>query len=65
MTSFAFIFGVVPLAYATGSGAELRQALGTSVMYGMMGVTLFGLVITPVAFYVIKRLTTKKVKAIQ
>uniref|UniRef100_UPI00356B4850 efflux RND transporter permease subunit n=1 Tax=Sneathiella sp. TaxID=1964365 RepID=UPI00356B4850 len=51
MTSFAFILGVVPLAIATGAGAEMRQALGTSVFFGMLGVTLFGLVFTPV-FYV-------------
>ena len=54
MTSFAFIFGVTPLAWATGAGSELRQALGTAVFSGMIGVTLFGLVFTP-AFYVIAR----------
>ena len=54
MTSFAFIFGVTPLAWATGAGSELRQALGTTVFSGMIGVTLFGLVFTP-AFYVIAR----------
>jgi multidrug efflux pump subunit AcrB len=54
MTSLAFIFGVVPLAWATGAGAELRQALGTPVFAGMIGVTAFGLVFTPV-FYVICR----------
>jgi HAE1 family hydrophobic/amphiphilic exporter-1 len=51
MTSFAFILGVVPLAIASGAGAEMRQALGTSVFFGMLGVTLFGLIFTPV-FYV-------------
>jgi hydrophobe/amphiphile efflux-1 (HAE1) family protein len=51
MTSFAFILGVVPLVVATGAGAELRQALGTAVFFGMLGVTLFGLLFTPV-FYV-------------
>ncbi|PTQ09983.1 hydrophobe/amphiphile efflux-1 family RND transporter [Sphingomonas oleivorans] len=51
MTSFAFILGVVPLVIATGAGAELRQALGTAVFFGMIGVTFFGLVFTPV-FYV-------------
>jgi HAE1 family hydrophobic/amphiphilic exporter-1 len=51
MTSFAFIFGMVPLVIATGAGAEMRQALGTSVFFGMLGVTLFGLIFTPV-FYV-------------
>jgi HAE1 family hydrophobic/amphiphilic exporter-1 len=54
MTSFAFILGVVPLVIATGAGAEMRQALGTAVFSGMLGVTLFGLLFTPV-FYVVCR----------
>ena len=54
MTSFAFIFGVVPLMLATGPGQEMRQALGTAVFFGMLGVTLFGLLFTPV-FYVLVR----------
>jgi HAE1 family hydrophobic/amphiphilic exporter-1 len=54
MTSFAFILGVVPLAIATGAGAEMRQALGTAVFFGMLGVTFFGLIFTPV-FYVLVR----------
>jgi multidrug efflux pump subunit AcrB len=54
MTSFAFIFGVLPLAIATGAAAEMRQALGTAVFFGMIGVTFFGLIFTPV-FYVIAR----------
>jgi len=54
MTSLAFIFGVVPLVWATGAGAELRQALGTTVFSGMIGVTVFGLLFTP-TFYVISR----------
>lgn len=54
MTSFAFILGVLPLLRAQGAGAEMRQALGTSVFYGMIGVTLFGLLLTPV-FYVLTR----------
>jgi hydrophobe/amphiphile efflux-1 (HAE1) family protein len=54
MTSFAFILGVVPLVLATGAGAEMRQALGTAVFFGMLGVTLFGLLFTPV-FYVLVR----------
>ena len=54
MTSLAFILGVVPLVFATGAGAEMRQALGTSVFYGMIGVTIFGLIFTPV-FYVVCR----------
>jgi multidrug efflux pump subunit AcrB len=52
MTSFAFILGVTPLVWAIGAGAELRQALGTAVFFGMIGVTAFGLIFTPV-FYVI------------
>ena len=54
MTSLAFIFGVTPLVWAIGAGAELRQTLGTAVMSGMIGVTAFGLIFTP-AFYVICR----------
>lgn len=54
MTSFAFIFGVLPLMLATGPGAEMRQSLGTAVVSGMLGVTFFGLIFTPV-FYVICR----------
>jgi hydrophobe/amphiphile efflux-1 (HAE1) family protein len=54
MTSLAFIFGVVPLVWAIGAGAELRQALGTAVFAGMIGVTVFGLIFTPV-FYVLCR----------
>ncbi len=54
MTSLAFILGVVPLVWAIGAGAELRQALGTAVFAGMIGVTFFGLIFTPV-FYVVCR----------
>jgi hydrophobe/amphiphile efflux-1 (HAE1) family protein len=54
MTSFAFILGSVPLVIATGAGAELRQALGTAVCFGMLGVTGFGLIFTP-TFYVVCR----------
>ncbi len=54
MTSLAFIMGVVPLVLATGAGAEMRQSLGTAVFAGMIGVTLFGLIFTPV-FYVLCR----------
>jgi multidrug efflux pump subunit AcrB len=54
MTSFAFILGAVPLLVATGAGAELRQALGTAVFFGMVGVTGFGLLYTP-TFYVVCR----------
>ena len=54
MTSFAFILGAVPLLIAQGAGAELRQALGTAVFFGMIGVTGFGLLFTP-TFYVVCR----------
>jgi HAE1 family hydrophobic/amphiphilic exporter-1 len=60
MTSLAFILGVVPLVIATGAGAELRQALGTAVFFGMIGATAFGLFLTPV-FYVVIRLVTQLV----
>jgi hydrophobe/amphiphile efflux-1 (HAE1) family protein len=54
MTSFAFIFGVVPLVVATGAGAEMRRSLGLAVFSGMLGVTLFGIFLTPVFFYVLQ-----------
>jgi multidrug efflux pump subunit AcrB len=59
MTAFAFILGVVPLVVATGPGAEMRQALGTAVFFGMIGATAFGLFLTPV-FYVVIRLVTQR-----
>ena len=55
MTSFAFILGVAPLAFSSGSGSELRQPLGTAVMFGMFGVTVMGLAFTPVFFYIMRR----------
>jgi multidrug efflux pump len=54
MTSFAFIMGVMPLALSTGAGAEMRHAMGVAVFSGMLGVTFFGLFLTPV-FYVLAR----------
>src|SRR5688572_2546995 len=54
MTSFAFIFGVIPLVIAEGAGSEMRQSLGTAVFAGMLGVTIFGLLFTP-TFYVVVR----------
>jgi Cu/Ag efflux pump CusA len=54
MTSFAFILGVVPLVISRGAGAEMRQALGIAVFAGMLGVTLFGIFLTPVFYYVIQ-----------
>jgi multidrug efflux pump subunit AcrB len=54
MTAFSFVLGVIPLLVATGAGAEMRRALGTTVFAGMLGVTLLGLFLTPV-FYVVLR----------
>jgi multidrug efflux pump len=68
MTSFAFIMGVVPLVFTSGAGAEMRHAMGIAVFFGMLGVTLFGLFLTP-AFYVALRgaekalLVTRKAKS--
>jgi multidrug efflux pump subunit AcrB len=59
MTSLAFIFGVMPLVWAIGAGAELRQTLGTAVFAGMIGVTAFGLLFTPI-FYVVCRWIAEK-----
>ena len=56
MTSLAFILGVVPLVIAAGAGAEMRQSLGTAVFYGMVGVTLFGLIFTPIFYMLARRL---------
>ncbi|WP_426287998.1 efflux RND transporter permease subunit [Sphingomonas sp. PSPC2-2] len=61
MTSFAFILGAVPLVIAKGAGAELRQALGTAVFFGMIGVTGFGLLFTP-TFYVVARALAKRLE---
>ena len=61
MTSFAFIFGVIPLAIASGPGQEMRQALGTAVSFGMLGVTIFGLIFTPI-FYVLSRRISEKAR---
>ena len=65
MTSLAFVMGVVPLAIASGAGAEMRQAMGIAVLAGMLGVTLFGLALTPIAYYVIRRWNTRKVAAVR
>jgi multidrug efflux pump len=56
MTSFAFILGVVPLAIAQGAGAEMRRTLGIAVFSGMLGVTIFGVFLTPVFYFVLERL---------
>ncbi len=59
MTSFAFILGVFPLVIAHGAGAEMRQTLGMAVFAGMIGVTLFGIFLTPVFYYVVRGLAQK------
>jgi multidrug efflux pump subunit AcrB len=65
MTSFAFILGVVPLVIAAGAGAEMRKALGVAVFSGMLGVTLFGIFLTPVFYYVLRRLDERRALAVQ
>ena len=60
MTSFAFIMGVYPLAVSTGAGSEMRRAMGVAVFAGMLGVTLFGLALTPVFYWTIRKLTGAK-----
>jgi multidrug efflux pump len=60
MTSFSFIFGVIPLVMASGAGGEMRRALGTAVFSGMLGVTFFGIFLTPVFYNAIRRVTEGK-----
>ncbi len=64
MTSMAFILGVLPLVNATGAGAEMRQSLGTAVFYGMIGVTLFGLIFTPVFYVLVRAISARTAKPI-
>jgi multidrug efflux pump len=64
MTSFAFILGVVPLVISEGAGAEMRRTLGTAVFSGMLGVTLFGIFLTPVFYYVIQWVIDKRAEAV-
>ncbi|WP_026972787.1 efflux RND transporter permease subunit [Aliagarivorans marinus] len=59
MTSIAFIMGVVPMVYSSGAGAEMRQAMGVAVFAGMIGVTFFGLLLTPLFYYVLARKKAK------
>lgn len=63
MTAFSFILGVIPLLIATGAGAEMRQALGTAVFSGMLGVTIFGLFLTPVFYVVLRKLAKQSLPA--
>jgi len=60
MTSFAFIMGVLPLVFSSGAGAEMRHAMGVAVFSGMLGVTFFGLVLTPVFYVVISHLVERR-----
>src|SRR2546423_2121517 len=60
MTSFAFIMGVVPLVIASGAGAEMRHVMGVAVFSGMLGVTFFGLVFTPLFYVLIRGLVDRK-----
>jgi multidrug efflux pump subunit AcrB len=60
MTSFAFILGVFPLVVSAGAGAEMRQSLGTAVFFGMLGVTVFGLLFTPALYTLVQKLSNKK-----
>ena len=57
MTSMAFVMGVLPLVLSTGAGAEMRQAMGVAVFAGMIGVTVFGLFLTPLFYVGMRRLT--------
>jgi multidrug efflux pump subunit AcrB len=63
MTSLAFILGVLPLVMSEGAGSEMRQAVGSAVFFGMIGVTLFGLLFTPVFYVLIRRLAGGERKA--
>ncbi len=65
MTSFAFILGVAPLAVATGAGSEMRRSLGTAVFFGMLGVTVFGLIFTPVFYTVVRRVGVRRSRRVR
>jgi multidrug efflux pump len=65
MTSLAFIMGVVPLVLSEGAGAEMRHAMGVAVFSGMLGVTLFGLLLTPLFYLLARRLGWRRTPAIR
>jgi HAE1 family hydrophobic/amphiphilic exporter-1 len=65
MTSFAFVFGVFPLVIATGAGAASRQALGTAVVGGMLGVTILGIFFTPVLWVLLQKLRPARRTAVE
>lgn len=60
MTAFSFILGTLPLVIATGAGSEMRRALGTAVFSGMLGVTIFGLFLTPIFYVVLRRFSPQQ-----
>ena len=60
MTSLAFVMGVLPLVLSTGAGAEMRSAMGVAVFAGMLGVTFFGLFLTPVFYVALRKLSGRK-----
>ena len=62
MTSIAFIMGVVPLVLSTGAGSEMRHAMGIAVFFGMLGVTLFGLMLTPVFYVLLRKLARTRAR---
>jgi multidrug efflux pump len=64
MTSFAFIMGVIPLVLSSGAGAEIRKAMGVAVFAGMLGVTVFGLVLTPAFYVLVRRLSARRAPAV-
>jgi multidrug efflux pump len=63
MTSLAFIMGVVPLVTSSGAGSEMRRAMGVAVFSGMLGVTLFGLLLTPVFYVALRKLSRRRQRA--
>jgi hydrophobe/amphiphile efflux-1 (HAE1) family protein len=65
MTSFAFILGVLPLVVSTGSGSEMRQAVGVAVFFGMLGVTLFGLIFTPIFYMIVRNLADRSHRKVE
>ena len=65
MTSIAFIAGVTPLVVSTGAGAEMRRAMGIAVFSGMLGVTFFGLVLTPIFYVLLRKLSGRKLAGVQ
>jgi hypothetical protein len=60
MTSFAFILGTVPLAIATGAGAGARQSIGTTVVFGMLFATMLGIVVIPIYYVIVQRVSERK-----